>query len=175
MISIHPVILLVLVQRLAELAHARANTRRLLARGAIEVGAGHYPLLVLLHAAWWLSLAWAVPAEITPNAVPMALFGVLMLARVWVVLSLGAYWTTRIITLPAAPLVQRGPYRWLRHPNYGIVAGELALLPLTFDETAIAVLFSALDGALLAWRIAVEEAAIGGRRVTARGSSGAPG
>jgi methyltransferase len=173
--GIHPVILLVLVQRLAELAHARANTRRLLARGAVEVGAGHYPLLVLLHAGWWLSLAWAVPAETTPNAVPMALFGVLMLARVWVVLSLGAYWTTRIITLPAAPLVRRGPYRWLRHPNYCIVAGELALLPLAFDETAIAVLFSALDGALLAWRVAVEEAAIGGRGVTARGSSGAPG
>jgi methyltransferase len=105
----------------------------------------------------------------------MALFGVLMLARVWVVLSLGAYWTTRIITLPAAPRVRRGPYRWLRHPNYCIVAGELALLPLAFDETAIAVLFSALDGALLAWRVAVEEAAIGGRGVTARGSSGAPG
>jgi methyltransferase len=175
MTAIHPAILLVLGIRLVELAHARANTRRLLARGAIEHGAGHYPLIVALHAAWWLALASAVPAAARPQAVPMALFALLLAARVWVIATLGPYWTTRIISLSAAPLVRRGPYRWLRHPNYWIVAGEIALLPLAFDQTAIAVLFSALNGALLGWRVAVEDNAIAPRRISARGSSGGPG
>ncbi|MCR6632133.1 MAG: hypothetical protein NVV74_19930 [Magnetospirillum sp.] len=172
---LHPVIALVLAQRLLELMHAGANTRRLRARGAVEVGAGHYPLMVLLHGAWLLALALAVPPDVQPHGVPLVGFGLLMLARVWVLASLGPYWTTRILTLPGAPLVRRGPYRLVRHPNYWIVAGEVALLPLAFDAVAIAVLFSALNGALLAWRIAVEDGALAPRRLNARGSSAASG
>lgn len=166
------ILALVIAQRLLELAHARANTRRLRARGAIEVGAAHYPLFVLLHAAWLSSLAVAVPWAAEPHAVPLAGFGVLMGARVWVMASLGPYWTTRILTLPGAPLVRRGPYRWVRHPNYWVVAGEVALLPLAFDAVGVAVVFSALNGALLAYRIAIEDQALSSRAdISVRGSS----
>jgi len=168
------VLALVLAQRLVELAHARANTRRLRARGAIEAGTSHYKLFVILHAAWLISLAVLVPWEAEPRPLPLAAFGLLMVARIWVMASLGPFWTTRILTLPGAPLVRRGPYRWVRHPNYWVVAGEIALLPLAFDQVAVAVMFSALNGALLAWRVAVEEKALA-PRISVRGSSGPSG
>ena len=167
---LHPVLLLVLAQRLLELVYAAGNTRRLKARGAVEVGAGHYPLMIALHGGWWLSLAATVPPDRPAHALPLAGFALLMVGRVWVLLSLGPYWTTRIVTLPGAPLVRHGPYAWVRHPNYWIVAGEVALVPLAFDAIGVAVTFSILNGALLAWRIAVEDEVI-----TARGSSAASG
>ncbi len=118
----------VTLQRLGELVLANRNTRALRARGAIEVGAAHYPLIVALHAAWlaglWL-LAWNRPVEL----VWLAVFISLQLARVWVIASLGARWTTRIIVLPGEALVRRGPYRFVSHPNYLVVAGEIAALP----------------------------------------------
>lgn len=156
--SIFPTILaLVMAQRLLELGHARANTNRLLARGAMEIGAGHYPLFIALHGGWLLSLALTVPWAAEAHMVPLIGLGLLMAARVWVIASLGPFWTTRIITLPGAPLVRRGPYRWVRHPNYWVVCGEVALLPLAFDAIGIAIVFSALNGALLAYRIAIED------------------
>ncbi|MGE5475708.1 MAG: isoprenylcysteine carboxyl methyltransferase family protein [Bacteroidales bacterium] len=175
MMPVHPLLLVVLAQRLLELAVAGANTRRLRARGAIEAGAGHYPLMLGLHAAWWLSLALAVPADQPTHGEALAAFGALMALRIWVMLCLGPYWTTRILTLPGAPLVRRGPYAVTAHPNYWVVAGEVALLPLAFDAFALAVLFSALNGAMLAWRIAVEDQALAGRRLSVRGSSAASG
>jgi methyltransferase len=87
--------------------------------------------------------------------------------RLWVLLSLGPYWTTRIISLPKAPLVRKGPYRFVRHPNYWIVVGEIALLPLVFGETVVATLFSLLNAALLFWRIRVENAALAARKAAA--------
>lgn len=164
---VQPILLLVLAQRLLELAYAHGNTRRLKARGAVEAGAGHYPLMIALHAVWWLSLAATVPAEQPAHPLPLAAFVVLMVARVWVLVTLGPYWTTRILTLPGAPLIRRGPYALLRHPNYWIVAGEVALVPLAFDAVTVAVVFSVLNGALLAWRIAVEDRALAPRRAGA--------
>ena len=112
---------LVTLQRLGELVVARRNTRRLLARGAYEVGASHYPLIVLLHAAWlaglWL-LAWDRPVQ----WLWLAVFICLQALRVWVITTLGGRWTTRVIILPGAPLVAGGPYRFISHPNY-VVAG----------------------------------------------------
>ncbi|HLO78707.1 MAG TPA: isoprenylcysteine carboxylmethyltransferase family protein [Magnetospirillum sp.] len=160
---IHPLLLLVLAQRLLELFHARGNTRRLLAQGAVEVGAGHYPLIVALHAGWWAALAATVPPAMTARPLPVAALALLMVARAWVLVSLGRFWTTRIITLPGAPLVRRGPYRLMAHPNYWIVATEIALVPLAFDAIGLAVAFSALNGALLAWRVAVEDRALNAR------------
>src|SRR3546814_7993001 len=122
------VLALVAAQRLAELAYARRNTRRLLAEGAAESGAAHYPLLVGLHALWLLSLAIFVPADRQPDWGLLALFAVLQLLRLWVLASLGRFWPTRVITLPGAPLVRRGPYRWFRPPNYRVVTGEILLL-----------------------------------------------
>jgi methyltransferase len=157
------VLALVAVQRLAELAYAQRNTRRLLAEGAVESGAGHYPFLVGLHVLWLLSLAVLVPADRAPDWTLLALFLVLQGLRVWVLASLGRFWTTRIITLPGAPLVRRGPYRWLRHPNYVVVAAEIAVLPLAFGAWEIALVFTAANAAMLALRIRCEERALSGR------------
>lgn len=155
---------LVAAQRLAETAYAARNTRALLRRGAVEVGRGHYPLIVLLHVAWLAALLVFVPAEASVSWPWLALFAALQGVRLWVIASLGPYWTTRIVTLPGAPLVRRGPYRWVRHPNYLVVAGEIAVLPLVFGAWRIALVFSLLDAAMLAWRIRVEAQAIGLRR-----------
>jgi methyltransferase len=156
-------VLLVLAQRLAEVAWARRNERRLRAAGAIEVGAGHYPLFFLLHGGWLLALAVLVPADALVSWPLLLLFALLQLARLWVIASLGPFWTTRVLTLPGAPLIRRGPYRWLRHPNYLIVAGEIAVLPLAFGAWEIAVIFSVANAALLAHRIRVEQEALAGR------------
>ena len=148
---------LVALQRLIELAHARRNTARLRRLGAVEADAGAYPLFVLLHAGWLTSLVVFVPAETAPNWSLIGLFAVLQLGRIWVLASLGRYWTTRIITLPDAPLVQAGPFRYLRHPNYLLVVVEIAILPLAFGAVAVAATFSALNLMLIARRIRIEE------------------
>jgi methyltransferase len=161
---LHWVLLLVALQRLAELAVATRNTRKLKARGGIEVGDGHYPLIVGLHAAWLASLLIFVPAGMQPDFLLLGVFGLLQAARIWVIVSLGPFWTTRVITLPGAPLIRRGPYRLLRHPNYVVVAAEIAVLPLAFHAWPVAVVFSILNATVLFWRIRIEEAALEARR-----------
>jgi methyltransferase len=158
------IVALVALQRLAELLYAARNTARLRRRGAVEHGRHHYPLFVALHASWLVAILVSVPADEGIAWPPLALFILLQLARLWVVATLGRYWTTRIITLPEAPLVRRGPYRFLRHPNYLVVVGEIALLPLVFGAWRIALAFSLLNLALLAWRRRVEDAALAPRR-----------
>lgn len=158
------VLILVAAQRLAELFYARRNTRILKAEGAYESGAGHYPFLVAVHVLWLLSLAVFVPAERAPDWALLGVFVVLQGLRLWVLASLGRYWTTRIITLPGAPLVRRGPYRLLKHPNYLVVAGEILVLPLAFGAWEIALVFTLANAAVLAWRIRCEESALSPRR-----------
>lgn len=166
------VIVLVALQRLAELAYAERNTRALLRRGAVEVGRAHYPLIVAVHTAWLISIAYFLPHPVQINWVLLALFGVLQALRVWVLVTLGPYWTTRIITLSDAPLVRRGPYRLLRHPNYAVVVGEIAVLPLAFGEFWVGVLFTLLNAAVLALRIRQENAALAARRSLPAGAGG---
>ncbi|MFQ6017150.1 MAG: isoprenylcysteine carboxyl methyltransferase family protein [Kiloniellaceae bacterium] len=158
------VVLLVALQRLAELAYARRNTKRLLAAGAVEAGAGHYPLVVLLHGAWLAALFVLIPRDAAVNWWLLGLFALLQAGRIWVIASLGGRWTTRIIVLPGAPLVTRGPYRIFRHPNYAIVVAEIAALPLAFDAWEIASTFSVLNLALLAYRIRIEDQALAPQR-----------
>jgi methyltransferase len=157
-------VLAVAALRLVEVAYAARNARRLFEQGGQEVGAGHYPLLVTLHVAWLATIFVAVPAD-TPPSPPLAgLFGALLAARAWTIASLGRHWTTRVITLPDEPLVRRGPYRFLRHPNYLLGAGEIAVLPAIFGAWRLALLFSVLNGALLWHRIRVEDQALAPRR-----------
>lgn len=163
------IVVLVAAQRLGELLLARRNTARLLAAGAREAGAGHYPLFVALHAGWLAVLFLATPADAPLHGPLLALFVLLQAGRLWVIASLGRYWTTRVVTLPGAPLVRRGPYRWVRHPNYLIVAGELAVLPLAFGEVAIAALVTLLNLPLTWHRIRVEERALAPRADPAAG------
>jgi len=158
------VVALVALQRLAELLYAGRNTRRLRQRGAIEHGRYHYPLFMALHGAWLVAILVAVPASAAIVWPALALFILLQLARLWIIVTLGPFWTTRIITLPNAPLIRHGPYRFLRHPNYLVVIGEIALLPLSFGAWRIAVVFSLLNLTLLAWRRRVEDAALAPRR-----------
>lgn len=156
------VVLLVAAQRLGELVVARRNTARLLAEGGVEHGAGHYPLIVLLHAGWLLALALRAGGAV--EVAWLSAFLALQGARLWVLASLGRYWTTRVITLPQAPLVRRGPYRWVRHPNYLVVALEIPLLALAFGLPWESLGFGAANIALLAWRIRVEERVLADRR-----------
>jgi methyltransferase len=161
---LHIVLGLVVLQRLGELALAARNTRDLRAVGAVELDAGGYPLFVVLHAAWLLSLALLVPASTPPSWPLLAVFAALQFGRLWVIASLGRYWTTRLIVPPDRPLVNRGPYRFLNHPNYLIVIAEIAILPLAFGAVLIAAVFSAANLALLARRIVIEERALMPRR-----------
>ena len=149
----------VTLQRLGELALARRNTARLLAEGGVEAGRRHYPLIVALHAVWLAGL-WALAWDRPANLAWLALFAVLQALRVWVIATLGPRWTTRIIVLPGAPLVRRGPYRLLPHPNYAVVAGEIAVLPLVFGLWGYALAFSLANAAILFVRIRAEDRAL---------------
>lgn len=162
--SAYIILALVIIQRLGELVYAERNTRALLARGGIEIARGHYPLFVILHGAWLVAIAAALPHPAPIYWLPLAGYVVLEVARVWTMLSLGQYWTTRIITVEGAPLVRRGPYRFVRHPNYIVVTGEIALLPLVFGEVWVAAVFSLLNAMLLFWRIREEERGLASRR-----------
>ena len=155
------ILALVTAQRLGELVVARRNTRRLLDAGGIERGGDHYPLMVALHAAWlgglW-TLAWNRPANLMWLAAYMALEAL----RIWVLTSIGRRWTTRIIVVPGETLVRKGPYRLIPHPNYAVVAGEIAVLPLVFGLTGYAVVCSSLHAGMLWLRIRTENAALAG-------------
>ena len=150
----------VTLQRLGELWLAARNTGRLLAQGAYEVGARHYPLVVAVHAAWLAVLWWLAPGR-PIDGLWLAVFVLLEAARIWVVCSLGRRWTTRIIVVPGAPLIRSGPYRFLNHPNYSVVCGEIACLPLAFGLWQIALVFTVLNAAVLAVRIRAENEALG--------------
>ena len=149
------ILTLVTLQRLGELVLSRRNTHRLLERGAIETGAGHYPMLVALHAAWLITL-WIFGWDRQVYWPALAAVAVLHGLRVWVLASLGSRWTTRIIVLPGAPLVAAGPYRYVSHPNYAIVTGEIAVLPLALNLPLLALLFSVLNAIVLVIRIRAE-------------------
>lgn len=153
-------VLLVALQRLGELLHARRNDARLRAAGGVEYGAGHYPVLVGLHTTWLIALFASVPAGAPIQMVPLALYLVLQALRVWTLASLGRFWTTRVIVVPGSERVRRGPYRFLSHPNYLIVALEVPLLALVFGAWPLALGFGLANLAILAWRIRVEERAL---------------
>ncbi len=153
----------VTAERLGELWLDRRNTASLLANGAREVAPGHYKLIILLHTLWlaglWL-LGWARQLVLVWLAVLLALQGL----RAWVLATLGRRWTTRIIVLPGVPLVTTGPYLFVSHPNYLVVIGEIATLPLCLGLPWYALIFSVANLAVLAIRIRAEDAALAGLR-----------
>jgi methyltransferase len=153
------ILALVTLQRLGELALARHNTEKLMARGAIEVGAAHFPLIVAMHVAW-LAALWVFGRDHEVNLAALAVFVMLQGVRVWIIATLGSRWTTRIIVLPGAPLVTSGPYRYLSHPNYAVVVGEIAILPLALHLPWIALVFTILNGIALTVRIRAEQHAL---------------
>ena len=155
------VLAFVTAERLVELLIAQRNTARLLSAGAREYAPGHYPLIVTVHAGWLAALWWLAPGQ--PVSVPLlVLFGLLQLGRLWVLATLGRRWTTRIIVTPGAPLVKRGPYRFVSHPNYLVVIGEIAVLPLAFGLVWVAAIFTLLNALVLTIRIRAENKALAG-------------
>ncbi len=154
------VVAVVALQRGVEALYGSRNARALLRRGGTEAGRGHYPLIVLLHTAWLLAMLSGVGTDTRLHAVPLVLFGAVQAFRAWILVALGPRWTTRIITVQGEPLVRRGPYRFLRHPNYLVVIAEIALLPLALGQIRTAIVFSIANLCLLSWRIRVENAAL---------------
>ncbi len=149
----------VIIQRLAELVYAKANTERLLKMGGQEHEAAHYYLIVAVHVTWIAALLWYAPNQ-PINMIFLSLYGILQIFRIWVFASLGRRWTTRIIIVPNETLVARGPYKYFRHPNYMVVIGEIACLPLIFGLWEIALIFSILNLIALYIRINAEEAVL---------------
>ena len=151
-------------QRLLELMLARRNERKARARGAVERGRGHYPLIVGLHSLWILStlveglLRGPEPPSLWPVA--LGLFLLVQPLRYWAILSLGPYWNTKILIVPGARLVGRGPYRYISHPNYLVVVAEILAFPLIFGAWATALVFTALNAAVLYVRIREENRAL---------------
>ena len=157
-------IALLVIQRLLELRYSRANERRARAKGAVERGREHYPLMVALHSLWLFStlvegllrgpdfpLYWPVA---------LALFLLVQPLRYWAILSLGESWNVRVLVVPGAKLVRRGPYRFIRHPNYVVVAVEILTFPLIFGAWVTALVFTALNAAFLYVRVRAEERAL---------------
>jgi methyltransferase len=147
------------VQRLIELWWAKQNERRLLKAGGIEYGRLHLWLLIVLHAAW-LAGIWLMAYGHSVSTVFLALFVVLQIGRFWVLVTLGRRWTIGIIVVRGERLIARGPYRWLRHPNYAVVIGEIAVAPLALGLPIYALVFSILNAAVLAIRIPAENAVL---------------
>ena len=151
-------------QRLLELVLARRNERQARARGAVERGRGHYPLIVGLHSLWILStlveglLRGPEPPSLWPVA--LGLFLLVQPLRYWAILSLGPYWNTKILIVPGARLVGRGPYRYISHPNYVVVVVEILAFPLIFGAWTTALVFTALNAAVLYVRIREENRAL---------------
>jgi methyltransferase len=164
------ILAIVTLQRVGELIISNYNTRKLVARGAVEVAARHYPLIVAVHAAWLISL-WALGRDQLVNTTALLVYLVLQGFRFWVMRTLGARWTTRIIVLPRQPLVSAGPYRFLSHPNYAVVAGEIAILPLVLGLPLLTAVFTLLNAAVIAIRIDAENRALAtARETTVRGT-----
>jgi len=153
----------VTVERLGELRLARRNTNALLAKGGYEVAREHYPLIVLLHALWLAGL-WIFGWSATINLGWLGVFLALQAGRFWVLATLGRRWTTRIIVVPGSPLIMTGPYRLFSHPNYLVVIGEIAVLPLCLGMPFYALGFSAANLAVLAIRVRAENMSLFGAR-----------
>jgi methyltransferase len=160
------ILALVTLQRAVELVVARRNTQHLMARGGVEVAAGHYPLVVAVHVGWLISL-WLFGRDQPVNAIALAAYLALQGLRGWVFWTLGARWTTKIIVIPGETLVSAGPYRYLSHPNYAVVTGEIAVLPLVFYLPWPAAIFSALNAVVLTIRIRAENRALAAAHETA--------
>lgn len=157
-------IFLVIIQRIVEVFIAKRNEKKMLARGAYEVGASHYPFMVALHISFFVCLIAEViffDRSISP-LFPLFILIFLFVQglRIWCLTSLGTFWNTKIIILPGANVVKTGPYLFIRHPNYVVVCIEIALLPLMFQAYFTSIGFTLLNLAMLSVRIPLEEKAL---------------
>lgn len=157
-------ICMIVIQRGVELIIAKRNERQLKKNGAIEFGAGHYPWMVLLHTGFLTVLIIEV---ITLNRelssfwiLWLILFVLAQMGRLWVIQTLGKHWNTKIIVLPNSEVIVKGPYKYVRHPNYLIVATEILIISLLFNAFITAIIFSLLNAWMMSIRIPLEEEAL---------------
>jgi methyltransferase len=155
---------LVLAQRGLEELYSARNTKALLAAGGHESGAEFYPVVAATHLAWIASLFLLIPAGAVVIWPLIAFYVLLQVVRYWVIANLGRFWTHRIITVADAPIVRRGPYRYLRHPNYAVTIVETLVLPLAFGAVALGVIMTALWWTVLRYKIKLEDEALAARR-----------
>ncbi|UTR07470.1 isoprenylcysteine carboxyl methyltransferase family protein [Alkalihalobacillus sp. LMS6] len=164
MIWVYSLIGLIIAQRLIEVIIAKHNERWLKGIGGVEAGKDHYPWMVALHIGFFISLLVEVsinePVFTTISVIAFFVVAVAQVIRFWALTSLGRYWNTKIIVLPEAPVVEKGPYRYLRHPNYTVVMLEIAFIPLLFQAYWTAIVFTLLNAWMLSVRIRVEEEAL---------------
>lgn len=155
-------ILFVAFLRGAELFHSKRNEIWLRQNGAIEYGEKHYKLIVALHALFFVSLIieYSLQVEHSFNELYFILYLLIISIKGWVITSLGKYWNTKILRVPNAPLVKKGPYKFIKHPNYIIVIMEIAVIPLIFNLYYTAILFSLLNAIVLTIRIKEENQAL---------------
>lgn len=156
--------LLLLLQRGSEEIYSQRNTERLLAAGAHEIGRSYYPVVATTHMAWIASIFFLIAPNSEINLALVFLYGILQIARYWIISSLGSYWTHRIITLDNAPVVNRGPYRLVRHPNYAVTIAETFLLPIVFGQLALGLIVGAIWFSVLIYKIELEEQGLSKRR-----------
>ena len=157
------ILVFVIIQRLVELLIAKRNEKSMLAKGAYEVGASHYPLMIMLHVSFFISFLVEVmyfKSIFTPYYGLLLVFLLLQLLRVWCLVSLGTFWNTKIIILPGSNVVVKGPYSYIRHPNYLVVCLEILVLPLMFQAYMTAISFTILNLIMLSVRIPIEEKAL---------------
>lgn len=161
---VYIILVLVILQRLTEVFIAKRNEKWMLSRGAYEVGSSHYPYMVTLHAAFFLFLIIEVVTNHKSVSPLFPLFFLLFIAvqalRIWCIRSLGSFWNTKILILPDAEVVRKGPYTFMRHPNYAVVCLEIILLPLMFQAYFTAFCFTLLNITMLSVRIPIEEKAL---------------
>jgi len=147
---------LVLIQRGVEEIHSARNTGALLARGGREEGRKYYPVVAVVHLSWIASLFFLIPADARVLWPLIGLYFFLQVARYWVIVTLGPYWTHRIITIDEAPIIDAGAYRYLKHPNYAIAIAEAVLLPTAFSAVALALIMTTIWAAALNYKIHLE-------------------
>ncbi len=156
----------IICQRLGELIWASRNTKRLLALGAVESSPKHYRWIVLLHTTWIATIALSLALKPSAGVDPwfLGFFVLLTCFRAWILWTLGSFFTTKIISLPGAPLKKSGPYRFLKHPNYLLVSFEIVIVPLIFGFWQIALVWGLTNIAVLYHRIRAEDVALLSRR-----------
>ncbi|WP_349775485.1 isoprenylcysteine carboxyl methyltransferase family protein [Shouchella hunanensis] len=164
MIWVYGMISVIIAQRLIEVVVAKRNERWMKRNGGIEVGKTHYHWMVALHVSFFIALllevTFTTPSFTSISVVALLIVIIAQCIRIWALTSLGRYWNTKIIVLPDAPAVEKGPYRFLRHPNYVVVMTEIAFVPLIFQAYWTAILFTVLNAWMLSVRIRVEEKAL---------------
>ena len=155
-------ILFVILVRIGELLLSKRNERWLLQHNAVEFGGKHYPFIVILHVLFFISLfsEYVTQPIHDYSLVLIILYFFLLVCKAWIIKSLGKFWTTKIYRIRGIPLIQKGPYKYVKHPNYIVVIVEIAIIPLAFHLYTTAIVFTLLNALLLSIRIKEENKAL---------------